>query len=360
MKRISDICSVIIFSAAAFLCFARPSEISALTYDALELCVLRIIPSLFLFAVITQLLTRFEIALHAGYALSFIITPLTGIPKELCGAFLTGIFGGFPNGAHACGIIYSKGLCTKNNAELCVALSNNSSIPFLLLFVGSCITGSIKNGLILAVSQLISVIIVSFIFRITDTKQVLPFTLKPVKEVKDNTFSEICRSITSACTTMLNVCGFITVFYILSGFISPYFKFSAEAVSAVKGFFEMSSGIVSAKSTAFPINMIICSAILGFSGLSVILQVEDACSKYGLSAKKFIFSRIYGAVLMPVITSFLLILLPHDYVDAFSYSNAVMPAEFSISSALILYAIVFISVMCFFGLMYTAVSILDK
>lgn len=360
MKKMSDLCSVIVFFTAMLLCIARPSQISVLTCEALELCAKRIFPSLFLFSVITQLLTRFGIAMRAGYALSFVITPLTGIPKELCGAFLTGMFGGFPNGAHACGIVYSKGLCSKKEAELCVALSNNGSLAFLLTFAGATATGSLKNGMILEASQLISVFIISLIFRISDKKQTVSCTAKTISKNSENAFTEICRSITAACTTMINVCGFITVFYILSGFISSHFEIHRTLVSVVKGIFEISSGIASVNSIAFPDNMIICSVILGFSGLSVILQVTDACSKYGLSARKFIYSRFYSAVLMPVITSFLLMLLPHDCIGVFSYSYNANQANLSITSALILYAVIFASVMCFFAVLYTVVYIFDK
>lgn len=340
-----------------------PQKITFLTSAALTKCSKVIIPSIFPFAVITQVLTRTGISTKAGMCMSHIISPVIGIPKELCGAFITGIFGGFPGGAHATGIVYSQGLCTDKEAERCVALSNGCSIPFLISVCGIYTLGSIKNGLFLMISQFITVIITAqilkFIQRIPYRKSSIHIITSP--NITSGLSSVICQSITEACSITLNVCGFITVFYILSGLLSNTFNMPMELRALISGAMEITSGSDTVKLLNFPENFIIYSVISGFTGISVILQVTDAASKYGISANEFIFSRFINAVVTPVVTAILLLICPLKAITVFNYTSEINSNErISLWNTITVYALLFALVMISLYTVYAASIIIQK
>ena len=363
VKKLYNIICIMIFISVALLTLLIPQTVTTLTKEALKICASNIIPSLFPFLVITQILSRTGIADAAGKCVSFIVSPLLGIHKNLCGAFLTGIFGGFPNGVHSTGIAFQKGLCTKKQAERCLALSNNCSLAFLMTIAGAYTLGSTVNGLILAGVQMISILIISLILRfVYGTAK--DYTSNCSDDKSNCTFiSAICKSVTQSCINMLSVCGYITVFYIISCLLLNGIRNPSTTTAILKGILEMSSGVIMAKDIDYPLNFIITAFIIGFSGICVIFQVTDASLYYGLSSSEFVFSRILNAVLMPVLTAITMIFLPRGCIYTFnSYQHSYIYdiRQPNITAVMLLYAVYLCVVMTLLAIIYYICVIIDK
>ena len=363
MKKLYDIICLTVFVGTMIICVIFPKNLSFFVIEALDICIKNIIPSLFPLIFINQILSRTGIISNIGKYFSFAITPLFGVPKELCGAFITGLISGIPNGAHATGITYSLNLCSKTDAERCIALSNNCSIPFLLTVTGINLFGGTKNSLIFIMSQIISLILTALVLKIVFNKknnyQNTIMTIPPKSKYRFS--STVCKSIAESCTVMLNICGFIIIFYIISGLIISALNLDNISSVIIKGMLEVSSGIIGTGKIAFPLNIIICSAIIGFSGLSAIFQVTDASLKYGLSAKQYVFSRIVNGIIMPVVTALIVLVAPANTVTAFAYSRSYQYySQTNIKSALILYALYTVLVILVLIIIYTVSSLLDK
>lgn len=363
MKKTTGLLCLSVFICVLIICILFPVRLSGLVRKSLDMCINSIVPSLFPFMVIGNIFSRTNIAINAGKCISFTLSPLLGIPKELSGAFIIGMFGGVPNGVHSAGISYSKGDCTKNEAERCIAISNNCSMPFIITIAGIHATGSINNGLLLITAQIISTIIVSFVIRLVfpyqDTDLI---SNKKSSNCYDKSFSAIlCQSIKDSCINMINICGYISVFFIMSSIISELSILKNTASVLIKGAFEMSNGIISASTIPFPLNIIICSVIIGFTGLSAIFQVTDAAEKYGLSSKQYVFGRIVNAVAMPLVTTILILTLPPHCVSAFSdFNNQLYYANYNLKSVAILYAVLFFIVMMFLSTIYLIVTLFER
>lgn len=348
MKKYADLLytAIFIFTFSAAAVF--PAEISAHTKEALKICAFSLIPSLFPFMAITRFFLHLGITERAGYILAPIISPIFGIEKNMCGAFLSGIFGGFPIGIHSAGFIFQNGGCRKHSAERTAALSAVCSFPYILTTVGVRILGNVKNGLILILSELICAFLLRHILnvlfgRVSRQKTAERFVLPPVKSRK-KPFSALCAAVTESCAAMLNICGFVTVFYILSSMLSKHIS-NIYVSALIKGFFEVSSGIEACAPAEFPKNFALCSVILGFSGLSFVFQGTEVCEKYGLSPKEFAVGRIICAFLMPLVTILLLLCLPRKSISAFAPIRIDGASErFHSPSAVILYAAVFSAV----------------
>lgn len=336
-KKLYALISIVIFLIPCVLSVFIPRTVAFFAVEGLKLCINSIVPSLFPFMVITQILSRTGIVYTAGSCVSGILSPLLGISRNLCGAVLIGAVGGFPNGAHAVGLAYKDGCCTKRQAERAVALCNNCSLIYICTIAGSIILGSVKAGLILLISEVLSVIVISAITR---------FSIKPAKDnhsplyrrTKEKLYSTICRSITESGYNTLNMCSYIVFFYIISGLISELVVSNTAAKALVKGLLEMSGGVELCRFIGFPLNYVICSAILGFSGISVIFQVCDVCEKYCISAKEFVFSRLLNAVLMPLFTTLLLTLLPRETIYVSVTANTPSVSEARMWRSTILYS----------------------
>ncbi|MBR4979089.1 MAG: hypothetical protein IKX77_00870, partial [Clostridia bacterium] len=262
--------------------------------------------------VLAKIFSKTDIINRAGRFFPDFIRRALNFDKNLCGCLVFGLVSGFPNGAVSCGETYKKGLCSKSDAEYAISLCNFPSLAFLCLIAGKTALGGLKGGIILYASSLIAVFVLSLILK-TDETAYSPYEITQ----KNGVSGVIVSSVKESAENMIYICAFIISFSVLSGLILNFIPLNnAFFTCAFKGIFEMTSGIISAKDISFPQNYVIASFLSGFSGFSVIFQVSYVCSFYGLSAEKFVYSRIINVILMPVITVLLLLILPRNFIQA--------------------------------------------
>ncbi len=319
MKKITGIAGSVLFCGLCFLCCMRAAVFVPFVKNALHICVTVLIPSLFPFLFITQITARTGLAEAAGNTLSFVLSPLFGVPPSLCGALLTGFFGGFPNGATAAGIAYESGRCTKQAAERVAALADNVSPAFLIGVAGTYALGSPKAGFILLAALGLTVVTNAFLLRFCyplDKTEDVPLLTTPPQTLA----ASFCKSVQAAVTGMLAICGYVTLFTVLSGVLCRILPCNALQAFGIRAFSELSAAVLSLVTAEFPLSFLLCAAASGFSGLCVLAQVSDVCGKYGLSVRPFLFTRMTGAVLFPLYTIVLLLLLPREAIAVFSYA----------------------------------------
>ncbi len=312
MKKIYDALSLALILFSAFLCVFFPSVISEIVYESLILCGKIIIPSLFFYMLTAKIFSKTDVISRAGHFIPKFLRGALNLNSNLFGCLIFGLIAGFPNGAVACGETYKKGLCSKSDAEYAVSLCSFPSLSFLCLVAGKRVLGGIKGGIILYACAIIAVFVLSIIFKPYEKSLDIPFTSK-----KTNFFEITVTSVKESAENMISICAFIIAFSVISGLILYFLPGAGIFLSSfIKGIFEMMSGIISAKDVSFPQNYVILSFFSGFSGICVIFQVSYVCSLYGLSAKKFIYSRLICAFLMPVAAVLLLLLLPRFFIQS--------------------------------------------
>lgn len=331
--------TTVLFIGISLYVLLHGSDVAAYTKEALLLCGGTLLPSLFPFVFLTRFFTETGTAERAGQRFSPALSPLFGVRRELCGTLLVGLFGGFPNGAYAAGSAYASGKCSRSEAERIVALADNASFAFLLTTVGVYVLGSLKAGLILTAACVLTVL---------TNAQLLRFLYPIVEHKSDGTVGQsrptaavFCASLRAACLSMLYICGYVTVFYALSGVLTAHLSEFRGASAFVRGALEMSGAVMEAANFDFPQNYILCAAYVGFSGLCVWFQITDICHEYGLSPRPFVFTRLSGGVLCPCFTALLLLLLPVRAIGVFSSAEGTHSVQ-SFCRFNIVYALFFV------------------
>lgn len=129
-------------------------------------------------------------------------------------------------------------------------------------------------------------------------------------------------SITSATRTVVLIGGFVVLFSVIisivnsSGILSllckiinPFFemlKISPEFSSGlISGIIELTNGvsiIASISVKAISINLVLCAFLLGFGGISVVLQVFSIVSEAGISIKPYIIGKLLQGIFAALYT----------------------------------------------------------
>ncbi|MBQ2968185.1 MAG: hypothetical protein IJE10_08725 [Clostridia bacterium] len=318
-KEIAKTLSALLF-LAVFLLFPDPCTRAA--KDGLNMAMYLVLPSLFPFSVI------------AGYLSGRIYVPqffcrafrhLTGLPENACSLFVLGVLSGFPVGAVLIGDAVKNNAITKSIASHLLPLSTLCGPIFMIGVVGGGMLGSYKLGYILYGIQLLSLVLVSLLF-----KGHAPYAPNSAQLVlpKKNLVDAIEKSVSN----LIAVCGFIVFFQVvcqmllvtgLAENLCPYPPF-------LYGLTELSCGCNRIVLSDIPLHIKagLLSFFCSFSGFCVMLQVAHAVRDCGLSLSKYVLYKLCMGVV-----SFLLSVLVLRYFPIETFGLPVKSDSFSFSDS---------------------------
>lgn len=240
--------------------------------NSLYFCINSIIPSLFPFLFITDIITQYKIYPKKNHLLS--------------GLFL-GLVCGFPSGARFAHSLYKSGEISKKRAEFINAISNNAGISFSYGYTASVLG---VNGFVITSIQLISVFVSALIVSSVCGSDGGSFVPVPGGESDAAPKNGITSAVRSALSATAMICAFITVFSAVSDIICSYYPDGIIFKTVIRGFFEFSGGIKEASAISGG-GMVYASSILSWSGLCVCFQIKSVI-KDDLSIKPYLLSHL--------------------------------------------------------------------
>ena len=266
------------FAAIVLLCFSANSQTVIYSVkESLKLCYLSVIPSLLPFFILCNFILK-------------IIKVTCKRPSVT--AYFTSLISGFPTGVKNVCALYESGVITRKDAERLLYCTANASPAYIVSFIGGCIIKDRRAGIILLISQFITSFICALIFGV--------FKKRTVRKASVINLTEsACFAVTESVSAILNVCGYIIFFAVIADMVRQVISTKAEAV--IIGFIEITRGLsligFESRYSIFSV-----SAIVAFSGISVIMQCVNCTVKAGLSSRTVVKGKLIYTVLMPPIT----------------------------------------------------------
>ena len=324
LKIKRNIFALVFLAFGASLLLFSTSNLPAIK-KGLSLWANSVVPSLFPFFIATEALMNTNFVNSLGRYLNKIMKPLFNIRGEGSFGFIMGLISGYPVGAKIACDFRENNICSKEECERLLSFTNNSGPLFIVGTVGISMFGNSTIGLLLLITHILACITVGIIFRFWKMNSNSPDYVgnknSNYKKYKNVTFSNLGevlgKSITNSISTILMIGGFVVIFSsvisilkasgILSSLIiilTPIFEFlhidSSFISGILTGLLEITNGISSISSVnikAISVNIIITAFLLGFGGLSVLLQVLSITSKTDLSIKPYVYGKLLHGIL---------------------------------------------------------------
>lgn len=295
--------------------------------EGMELCFQVIIPSMFPFFILSNMVILMGFSHSLGQMFALIMQPVFRVPAPCGTAWVLGLVGGYPVGAKTTVSLLETGQCTKEEGERLLAFTNNAGPAFLFGVIGSGMFQSVAVGGMLYLSHIVASVTVGALLGIWKGKRIgarVESVDCAVKKVTEDTsfLSAFLESVTKAMESTLQVCAFILCFTVLIrlftlggmitffasslAFIWEPLGFCSEfAYPFVLGILELASGVTSVSGGTFSGQMALLSFFLGWGGCSVhgqtfsFLKDTALTGKYYLGGKFFqgIFSAVYSYML---------------------------------------------------------------
>lgn len=338
---------LLVVFAFCLVIFSKTNLIA--TKNGLFLWANNVVPSLFPFFVITELISHTHIIHYIGRWCDKLMRPLFDVPGEAAFAFIMGLISGYPTGGKIVANLYEQGLCTKDEGERMLAFTNNSGPLFIISFVGISLFGDTKTGFLLLCTHILASITVGIIlaklsFKSSAKSTVFSAQLSTKKSqahlqkemINFSNFGKLLgQSIQNATSTILLIGGFVVIFSVIisilvqshlldycSKIFTPILTLLDFDLNLAKpllaGIIELTNGVnmvasVSIKSVSQ--NVTLCAFLLGFGGVSVLFQVFSMISSTNLSIKKYVIGKLLQGIFASIYTFLALTFIPTLNLD---------------------------------------------
>ncbi len=269
--------------------------VGELVKEGLGVCKSAVIPSIFPFMIVAELMTS-SFPAEQAECFKRLFTWLFKMNASAISAFICGLFCGFPAGAKAARELYLDNAINREECERLIGFTSNASPAFVIGGVGYALRGSAREGFALYLISIASSVICGILFsmRSSPSESTEKFSAR-------KRFSLAC-AVNSATQNTLMACGFVTAFSVLSGLICS--AISNEAASALlSSLFEIGNAAkrLSASSLTREASLVATAFAVSFSGFSVHLQIKSVIKGAGVSMKSYYLIKLTSAVLSSVL-----------------------------------------------------------
>lgn len=304
----------------------NPKRYTAGTISGIKLFFFSVLPGLFPFMLLTKLLTElgmlFKMTKHLNKPARF----LFGTPGVSLYAFFMSILSGYPIGAKIIDDLYQKKLITEADAKKMTIFCTTSGPIFVIGAVGTIMLKSFKIGIILYVSHILSCVLIAIFVNLFNrnrkqNQEVLGESI--IISKKDNILGSC---VIDSINSIFIVGAYITIFYLLTEIFesikifdaitficSPLLKILKIDTSYFKGtlygILEVTRGCKELSVSFNKLSISLCSALISFSGISIIMQSMVFLKNAKIKTRNFIFNKIAHSILSFIICYLLLIIL---------------------------------------------------
>lgn len=325
---VQDTILTILIFAVMLIIISNPTIFTSGTISGLKLFVFSVLPGLFPFMFLTKLLTEIGLVFKMTKKMDKFSYSLFGTPGISLYAFFMSILSGYPIGAKIISDLYSKNLINEEDAQKMSVFCTTSGPIFVIGTVGTIMFQSFKIGIILYASHILSSIFLGVILNIIS--KLKNKNKSSIKSIQNTVTPKKHENILSYCVvetinSLFVVGAYITLFYLVSELLDVLniFNFISSFLSSTFGQIginvpllkETLYGIVEVtrgcKSLSLSINnssIILASALISFSGISIIMQSMAFLKQAKIKTHNFVFTKVVHSLFSALICYLLIIL----------------------------------------------------
>ena len=264
----------------------------------IELSVNKLIPSLFPFMVMAELIVNTNACGLLSKILSKPFSKVFNISPEGVLPFLLGMLFGFPIGLKSAISLYESGKIDRSELKRLSLFTSIPSPAFFISAVGEGLFGSSVFGLTLYLIALLGSIIIGIVCRsLFESECGIYFTLR--KQNNGATGAGFVSAVTSSATSLIYVSAFVICFSMISEVLKYFFELIAidEFLGVfILGTLEMTGGAALASGFG-EAGAPLAAAILGFSGISVLCQFVSIGKEHDLPIMPYLLSKLFLAAI---------------------------------------------------------------
>lgn len=323
LKKHILLTNILIFTFIIFLLTNSSLVVESIT-NSTKLFVEKILPALFIYIFLTELLINFNLAKNLSIPFSKIISKLFIIPESSSSTVVIGLLLGYPNSAKYIKRLYEQGKITESEANKLVAFTSNANMSYIVCTIGILMFNNISYGIILTISHFLASIILGIVIKTSKPRVIIQQT-----KIKENSFKKIYSyfdvitlSVLATLKTLGLIFSYTIIFSLIPTLFLNYITIPEIYKGLITGIFELSNGIkiISNLNINITTKLVIISFILSFSSLMVIMQIYSFVYKAKVKFLSILKHKFMQGIISSTITYILLKIIKVQTVPVFSNS----------------------------------------
>lgn len=308
VKKIKLIFSNILIYTVIFYLLVNSKICITSIKQSIDLFLNKLLPALFPFILITELLINFDVIQNLTYGIDHFLCKIFKLDSGASLPIIAGYLLGYPNAAKIINSLYFEKKISKSTAKHLTAFVNNANMSYILSSIGISMYYSLKIGIILLFSHFLSSAIIGLFYTSNSHTSIIQ-----QKNIISNTFSKsyfeiILKSILNSIKTLSIIFSFTIIFSLIPTILFNKLPINCNYKAFIKGIFEISNGIYEISILNISLNkkIILSSFILSFSSFMVLFQVYSYIYTIGIKFKDLVKFKLIQGILSSIITFILL------------------------------------------------------
>jgi len=295
-KKIFDAVIILAFLVLLFEILTNKNLVSETISYSLNLWVTSVLPSLFPFFIISDVLISYNITNYIPNIFKKTFTKLFRINDAQLTIFFLSCVSGFPSNARNTRNLYDKGIITKEEASHILMFTHFSNPLFILSTVAVSFLNLESYGIFILISHYLGNFILGLFVR--NYSSVSDHYYMTNLE-KSQSFSQVfLHAIRSSVDTLLMILGTLTCFLLVSSLMINRLEVGIYSSSILRGILEITMGLKSL--SLLPLTdiykVVIATMFISFGGFSVHLQVISQLVDTDIPYQPFFVARVFHAL----------------------------------------------------------------
>lgn len=296
MKKIHQnllISFITIFFLIEFL--TNSSSLINVFFDTINLCFYNILPNIFVFFLITDVLNNYNFPYYLSRLFGNIIEKIYHLPKSCTYIILMSLSSGFPSNAKLIKDALDNKSITSFDATRLLTMTHFSNPLFIIYTVGINFFHDEKVGYLILGCHFITNFFIGFIFRNIYQYEKNDNEIKFTKSLPFITLLK--TSFMKTAKMLINIFSIIIFFAIISTTISKYLNLNSFSNTILSGILEITSGLklLSKLNISKLKAAMIATFFISFGGFSIHMQEISLLSKYKINYFIYLIARLIHA-----------------------------------------------------------------
>ncbi len=293
MKKLKNIISIFSLSSLVFI-FLFSKQLYKGAVQGIELCINILIPSLFIFLIISEFFYRTKALNFILKPFSFACEKLFKIDRSICPIIFFSLICGYPAGANLIANLVQKKVISKKTASRMLYFCVNAGPSFLISGISIHFSNSITFGVMLLISQITAFLVVGIFSSIGEKLE----KAQNIETIKESFKAPIALvlSVKNSIKNMAIICGFTIFFSAIINFILQLNIFNINSKFYLKpliiGLLEVTNGAINCRQINNINIFLIIALITSFGGLCVHMQIMAITYRAKIPFKNFYLWRI--------------------------------------------------------------------
>lgn len=300
MKKTNYYFTLILVLFTTIFSFINMFQIVSISKNVISIVFNNLLPSLLPFMILISLCLSLGLMQLFNYFIQWLLCPLFHLTPIMSSIYFLSFFCGYPTNAKMIKESYEMGYLNIKQVQHLLSIASFSSLSFIFVSLKL----DFYHALLIYLSHIIPSLIKALFYKEEYQYQNIKETLTFIKEPHPSLILALKQSIISSIYAFIFILGYMLVFQFV-GYSLRLFIHNDFLLSVIQGLLEFSSGSIQLLQYNHFLTYPLICFFLSFSGLSVLMQVDNLLEGIPYSFKTYFINRIIHALFSFVLYFFL-------------------------------------------------------